>query len=89
MGMVEVAWTLHRNCPRNQVDLGNVLRALCANATVTLESAPAVRMASDAFEAGPADFADCLFCAKAVAAGCDQVATFDRSMKGLPAVKLL
>jgi predicted nucleic acid-binding protein len=33
--------------------------------------------------------ADCMLCAKAVAAGCDQVATFDRGMKTLPAVRLL
>jgi predicted nucleic-acid-binding protein len=87
--LVELAWTLGRAYSRDRTDVVKVLRALCTNATVTLESAPAVRMATDAFAAGPADFADCLLCAKAVAAGCDQVATFDRAMKGLPTVRLL
>ena len=87
--LVEMVWTLARAYGRDRAGVATALRALCSNATVTLESASAVREATDAFERGPADFADYLLCAKAVAAGCDQVATFDRGMKGLPAVKLL
>jgi predicted nucleic-acid-binding protein len=56
------------------------LRALASHATVALESATAVRSAADAFEKGPADFADCLSSMKAQAAGCDRLATFDRGM---------
>lgn len=49
----------------------------------------AVRAATDAFEQGPADFADCLLSMKAAAAGCDRLATFDRGMKGLPGATVL
>lgn len=48
-----------------------------------------MRNAIDAFERGRADFADRLLALKAQLAGCDEVATFDRGMKGLPAVKIL
>jgi predicted nucleic-acid-binding protein len=87
--LVELAWTLARAYGRDRADIVKALRALSSHATVSLESAAEVREATDAFERGPADFADCMLCAKAVAAGCDQVATFDRGMKKLPAVRLL
>jgi len=87
--LVELAWTLGRAYARDRRDIVKALRALCSHATVALESAAAARSATDAFEHGPADFADCLLSIKAQAAGCDQLATFDRGMKGLPGVKLL
>jgi predicted nucleic-acid-binding protein len=87
--LVELVWTLYRAYVRDRPDIVRALRALSSHATVALESAAEVRDATDAFERGPADFADCLLCAKAVAAGCDCVATFDRGMKALPAVRLL
>ena len=87
--LVELAWMLGRAYGRTRVDIVTALRALGHNATVLLESGLAVAAATDIFEQGPADFADCLLCAKAAAAGCDQVATFDRGMRELPAVLLL
>ncbi|MBE7418585.1 MAG: type II toxin-antitoxin system VapC family toxin [Ideonella sp.] len=87
--LVELAWTLSRAYGRDRADIVIALRALGDNATVSLESALQVAAAIDIFEQGPADFADCLLCAKAAAAGCDHVATFDRGMRGLPTVKLL
>lgn len=87
--MVELVWTLARAYRRERDDLVLALRALAAHATVVLESPAAVSQAIDAFERGPADFADCLLAAKAQAAGCTAVYTFDRGMKGLPGVKLL
>jgi len=87
--LVETAWTLTRAYSRPRADLVLALRALASHATAALESPEAVRLAIDSYERGPADFADCLLCAKALQAGCDSVATFDRGMKGLPGVKLL
>lgn len=87
--LVELAWTLARVYGRSRLDVSKALRALSAHATVLLESGAAVRSATDAFERGPADFADYLLCAKATLAGCDYVATFDRGMKSLSGVKLL
>ena len=87
--LVELAWTLSRAYLRDRADVVRALRALASHATVQLESPAAVRAATDVFERGPADFADCLLSWKAQAAGCDQLATFDRGMKGLPGVRLL
>ena len=87
--LVELAWTLGRRYSRSRSDIAKALRALSSHGTVALESPAETRSATDAFERGPADFADCLLSVKAQAAGCDQLATFDRSMKGLLGVKLL
>ena len=87
--LVELVWTLGRAYARDRADIVKALRALISHATVLLESPAPVRAATDAFERGPADFADCLLSMKAQTAGCDQLATFDRGMKGLPGVRLL
>ena len=85
--LVELVWTLSRAHGRDRPDIVTALRALSLHASVAMESADAVRDATDLFAAGPADFADCLLAAKARAAGCNQLPTFDRGMKGLSGVK--
>lgn len=87
--LVEVVWTLSRAYGHARAALVVAVRALLQNATVAFESAHAVQAALVMFESGPADFADCLLVAKAKAAGCDDVLTFDRKMRTLPGVKLL
>ena len=87
--LVELAWTLARAYSRDRADIVKALRSLSSHATVVLESIAAVQDAIDAFEQGRADFADCLLSMKAKLVGCDELATFDRGMKGLPAVRLL
>ena len=87
--LVELVWTLARAYSRDRADIVKALRTLSSHATVVLESATAVRDATDAFEVGRADFADCFLCVKAKMVGCDEVATFDRGMRALPAVRLL
>lgn len=87
--LVELAWTLSRAYARPRGDVVKALRALSSNATVALESPAAVSSAIEAYERGPADFADCLLCAKAAAAGCQGVATFDKAMRTLPGVSVL
>lgn len=77
---VEMAWTLSRAHARDRADIRRALRALASYASVVLESPTAVRAATDAVERGPADFARCLPGIKAQAAGCDQLATFDRGI---------
>lgn len=87
--LVELAWTLGRAYAYNRLDIVKALRALSSHGTVVLESPAAARSATDAFELGPADFADCLLSIKAQLSGCNQLATFDRGMKALPGVWLL
>jgi predicted nucleic-acid-binding protein len=87
--LVDLAWTLGRAYRRDRSDIVKTLRALGSHATVALESPAAVRLATDAFELGLADLADCLLSMKAAAVGCYGVVTFDRGMKGLPGVQVL
>ena len=87
--LVELVWVLSRAYDRNRTALTLALRALAAHATMALESPLAVRAAIDAFEAGAADFADCLLAEKAQRAGCGQLFTFDKGMRGLAGVTLL
>lgn len=87
--LVEFAWTLSRAYGRSRDEVASALRALTQHATVTLESPRSVREALDLYASTAADFADCLLCAKAAAAGCGGVATFDRGMKRLPGVLVL
>jgi predicted nucleic-acid-binding protein len=62
--LVELAWTLGRAYARERRDVVRALRALAAHATLAVESPAAVRSATDAFERGLADFADCLLSMK-------------------------
>ena len=87
--LVELAWTLGRAYSRDRSDIVKALRALSSHGTVALESPAEMGSTTDAFELGPADFPGCLLSAKAQAAGCNQLATFDRGVKGLLGVKLL
>ena len=87
--LVELVWVLSRAYDRSRAAVAAALRALASHATMTLESPLAVRAAIAAFEAGAADFADCLLAEKAQSAGCGQLFTFDKGMRGLAGVKLL
>ena len=87
--LVDPAWILGRAYARDRREIVKALPALSSHGTVALESPAAARSATDAFEHGPADFADCLLSIKARAAGCNQLTIFDRGMKGLPGFKLL
>jgi predicted nucleic-acid-binding protein len=87
--LVELTWVLHRAAGHDRTDITRVIDALAHNATVRLQSAAAVRKAVRLYEAGPADFADCLLAVQAHEAGADTVHTFDRKMSALPGVTLL
>ena len=87
--LVELVWVLARAYGRPREAMAAALRALAAHATMTLESPLAVRAAIAVFEAGTADFADCLLAEKAQRAGCAQIFTFDKGMRGLVGVKVL
>lgn len=87
--LVELCWTLARSYGLARADVARAVQALLDNATIALESPDAVRTALAGFRAGGADFPDCLIVAKAGAAGCRQVLSFDRRMAGLPGVEIL
>ena len=87
--LVELCWTLATSYELARTDIALTVRALLDNASIALESPVAVKSALASFEAGSADFPDCLIVAKAHEAGCSQTLTFDRRMKLLPGVALL
>ncbi|OHC64842.1 MAG: hypothetical protein A2045_06915 [Rhodocyclales bacterium GWA2_65_20] len=87
--LVELCWTLARSYELTRADISRTVRALLDNASVALESSDAVKRALADFEAGGADFPDCLIVAKAVHAGCSRTLSFDRRMASLSGVELL
>jgi predicted nucleic-acid-binding protein len=87
--VVELCWTLARSYELARAEIALTVRALLDNASVALESPAAVKSALDSFEAGKADFPDCLIVAKSRLAGCSQTLSFDRRMASLPGVQLL
>ena len=87
--LVELCWTLVRSYELTRADLARTVQALLDNASIALESAAAAKIALAYFEAGSADFPDCLIVAKAGQVGCIQTLSFDRRMELLPGVQLL
>lgn len=87
--LVELCWTLARSYELSRLEIARTVHALLDNASIALESPSAVKSALTYFEAGSADFPDCLIIAKASQAGCSQTLSFDRRMGALPGVQLL
>ena len=87
--LVELCWTLAKSYELKRTDIARTVQALLDNASIALESPAAVKRALASFEAGSADFPDCLIVAKAAQAGCSQTLSFDRRMASLSGVQLL
>jgi predicted nucleic-acid-binding protein len=87
--LAELVWTLERAYGLKRAEIGQAVRALADSATLTFESRNVLRQAQDLFLKDKAGFADCLIVAKAQAAGCDFVVTFDKVMRTLPGVEAL
>ena len=82
--LAELVWTLDRAYGLEKDEIAGAVKALADNATLGFESREVLRQAQALFSASKAGFADCLIVAKAKAAGCDSLATFDKSMRTLP-----
>ena len=82
--MAELAWTLDRAYSLGREDIARAIGALAGNATLGFESREVLRRAQEMFRNSNAGFADCLIVAKAINAGCESLATFDKSMRALP-----
>lgn len=87
--LAEAVWTLRGKYDTGKPDLLRMLRGVLDTASFAFESRNVLAQALAMYEESAADFPDCLIAAKNAAAGCDHTATFDRAMRGLPAVKLL
>ncbi len=87
--LVELCWTLARSYALARDDIARTVRALLDNASIALESPATVKQALVYFEAGSADFPDCLIVAKAGHLGCSHTFSFDKRMGLLPGVQIL
>ena len=87
--LAEAVWTLRGKYDTGKPELIRMLRAVLDTASFAFESRPVLTTALALYEGSAADFPDCLIAAKNAAAGCNHTATFDRAMRGLPAVKVL
>jgi predicted nucleic-acid-binding protein len=82
--VAELAWTLDRAYGLDRKDIARAIGALAENATLGFESREVLRRAQELFRGSKAGFADCLILAKALNAGCESLATFDKPMRALP-----
>ena len=87
--LAETIWTLASRYAIDKPDLLRALRGLLDTATFAFESRSVLVEAVERYTTCAADFADCLITAKNAALNAQPTLTFDRAMRGLPAVRLL
>lgn len=87
--LAEALWTLRSAFDQDKAALLTALRSLLSETAFALEDREAVANATTLFEQSACGFSDCLTAAKHARLGCGFTATFDRSMRKLPKVKLL
>ncbi len=87
--LVEAVWTLRSAFDQDKDAQLIAVRSLLEETAFAFEDREAVAGAVTLFGAGSCGFADCLVVAKHARQGCDFTATFDRSMRKLPGVKVL
>lgn len=78
--LAELVWVLQRSYGFSKDDVKAVLLALLGRSDAVIEDEEGIRSALRAYEAG-LDFADGLIIARARAAGCSRLATFDVRLK--------
>lgn len=75
--LLETVWVLQRAYAIDRSGIAAALQALLESPDFVLESEPLVEAALDAFEGGPADFADYVIGIGNGGAGCRHTLTFD------------
>jgi len=87
--LVELIWVLKGAYEASREQLLQVVETLLRNRELIIEQSDTVWQALRMFSSGKADFADCMIASLANAAGCDYVATFDRSAAKIAGMKLI
>ena len=77
VALIELVWVLASCYDLTRQQLGQALDALLHTNTLMVDRAEQVAQALRVFNAGQADFADCLIERTACGAGCDKTFTFD------------
>jgi predicted nucleic-acid-binding protein len=80
--LCELVWVLTRRVGLERPDIADALDQLLRTELITVGEARLVERALAAYRAGKGDFADYLIREQAEAAGANEVATFDRALKG-------
>jgi predicted nucleic-acid-binding protein len=75
--LLETTWVLDRSYGTDRAGIARALRGLLETADVVFENEPLVEAALDAFQTGPADFADYVIAFGNLSAGCEHTLTFD------------
>jgi len=84
--LAELVWILDRAYGLDKAAIATAIKALADNATLGFESREVLRDAQALYADSKAGFADCLIHAKARAAGCETLASFDKALRGPPGV---
>ena len=79
VSLIELYWVLTSCYALTQEQVGRALGLLLRTKHLVVDRADQVLRALRTFEAGKADFADCLIERTAASAGCQQTMTFDRN----------
>ena len=87
--LAEALWTLRSAYQQDKAAQALAVHSLLDETAFAFEDRDAVALALDLFERNACGFSDCLVAAKHHRLDCSFTATFDRSMRKLPDVKLL
>lgn len=82
--LVELAWVLRARYRHGRDAITRVLEALLDTAGLVVSEPELVRLALDGYASGRGDFADHLIRARTAAQGAAPLASFDKSLHGLP-----
>jgi predicted nucleic-acid-binding protein len=83
VSVIELVWVFESVYQLNKHQVVQALEGVLSTKELVVERAEIVWKAVRLFQAGPADFADCLIERSATAAGCVRTMTFDReAVKG-------
>lgn len=77
--LVELVWVAESCYGSTRAEVAGILRRILSIRQLVVEDAEIAWQALRRFEAGKADFSDCLIERAAVAAGCTVVMTFDKA----------
>jgi len=76
--LAEVVWVSESAYGASRSDVADIVRQILSIRQLTVQDAEVAWQALRQFEAGRADFADCLIHRSAEAAGCQQTVSFDK-----------
>lgn len=89
VSVVELFWVLSSAYGLDRTQLAAALDGLLRSKEIVIEAAEVVWKALRVFQAGKADFADCLIERAAATAGCSRTVTFDRTAAKTCGMQLL